>query len=242
MDEFILKNYSLITRMVEFTAAITGIFLLRKYKNKEVKHFIYFLVFVAICDLLSSYTRYVLDDRFLSFLIGTKIEKNHWWATLFWKIGAIVFYSYYYQNILITPLFKKVIKIAISLFLIFSTFYIIFHWQDFFIRFFPIISVLGAIIIILCTILYFFELLQSDNILTFYKSINFYISAAIFIWWLIITPIVFFDQYQAYIYNVYERDWDYIYLRRYIYLSCNVLMYGTFTFALIFCRPKTLES
>lgn len=242
MNEFLYNNYSLINRSLEFIAAITGIFLLRKYKTTEVTYFIYFLVFVALADFVSMYTRYVRDDRFLYFLIGTVIEKNHWWSTLFWKIGAIVFYSFYYQKILTSPISKKVLKIAASSFVSFSVIYIFLHWQEFFVRSFPAISVFGAIIIFLCTIMYFLEILQSDNILRFYKSINFYISTAIFIWWLIITPIVFFDKYQAYIYNVQERDWDYINLRSYIYLFSNILMYSTFTFALIYCRPKNLEN
>ena len=74
--------------------------------------------------------------------------------------------------------------------------------------------------------------------LIFYKSINFYISVAIFIWWFIITPIVFYDNYSAYKVGVYERDWAYIELRRYIYIFSNIFMYSTFVFALIFCEPE----
>lgn len=241
MDEFLFKNYSLITHVIEFIAALTGVILLNRFKNTEVRYFIYFLIFVTICDFVSIYTRYVKDDDFLYFLVGTAIEKNYWWSTLFWKIGAIVFYSFYYQKVLTNPLSKKAIQVAVTFFVLFSTTYIYIHWQDFFIRSFPIISVFGAIIILLCAILHFLELLQADNILTFYKSINFYISAAIFIWWLIITPIVFFDKYQTYVYNIHERDWDYIYLRCYIYLFSNILMYSTFTFSLIYCRPHLLH-
>lgn len=242
MLDFLFKYYSILTHLVEFVSAISGFFLLHKYKNSEVKYFIYFLIYIVICELLASYTRFVRDNGFLSFLEGTLIEKNHWWATLYWQMGAIVFFSYYYQKILRGLLFKKIIKIVTCVFLIFSTTYIIFNWQDFFIRFFPSITIFGAIIIFLCTMFYFFELLQSDNILTFYKSVNFYISATIFIWWLIITPIVFFDKYQTYILNVYEFDREYVVLRGYVYLVSNILMYSTFTFALIYCRPKTRKN
>ena len=112
------------------------------------------------------------------------------------------------------------------------------HWGAFFTSFFPIISVLGAIIIFLCTVFYFIETLESDNILSFYKSLNFYISAAIFIWWLIITPIVFYDNYTTYQIDIFQRDWDYIKIRRLIYLFANICMYLIFTFALIFCTPE----
>lgn len=55
-------------------------------------------------------------------------------------------------------------------------------------------------------------MLQSETILSFYKSINFYISSTILIWWLVITPLVFF---QIYFLNV---DWSFIILRWQIYL------------------------
>ena len=90
----------------------------------------------------------------------------------------------------------------------------------------------GALIILLCTIFYFIEILQSEKILIFYKSLNFYISAAIFIWWLIVTPIVFYDIYMS------NSDWNFIFLRWQIYLFANIIMYLTFTFALIWYKPE----
>ena len=98
--------------------------------------------------------------------------------------------------------------------------------------FFLILDILGSLIIFLCTVFYFFEILQSDNILTFYKLLNFYISTAIFIWWLIITPLVFYDIYNS------NYDWNFIFLKWQIYLFANIFMYSTFTFALIFCKPE----
>ncbi len=238
MEEFMLKNYLLITHSVEVMAALTGLFLLNKYKKTYHRFFVYFLLCLTICDFLGGYTRYVLPDRFLNFLIGTKLEKNHWWATLFWNIGAIMFLAFYFQKILKTKIFKDIIKFGSFIFLGISTVYIFFNWDKFFNTFFPIICVLGAVIIFLCSILYFLETLRSDKILTFYKSLNFYISTAIFIWWLIITPIVFYDVYFEYEIGSNNRDWNFMFLRRQIYLFANILMYSTFTFALIWCKPQ----
>ncbi len=237
MQEFLLKNYSLITHTVEAMAALAGVFLYKKYNKTTAKYFIYFLVFLTICDTLSMYTWLVFPNKPLSFLVGTIIEKNYWWSTLYWKLGAIMFFSFYYRYILKTKGFIDTIKYASIIFLTYSIIHILLNWNDFFDSFFPIISVLGAIIVLLCTVFYFIEILQSENILTFYKSLNFYISAAIFIWWLIITPIVFYDNYTSYEISVYERDWDYIKLRRMIYLFANIFMYSTFTFTLIWCKP-----
>ncbi|SFZ94272.1 hypothetical protein SAMN05428642_10438 [Flaviramulus basaltis] len=231
MEEFLIKNYTIITHSVEILSALTGLLLYRKYKLIAAKFFIWFLVYLSLCDFIGGYVNYIADNDIFSYLKDTVFSRNFWWTTLYWKIGAILFFVFYYNKILKTEVFKIVIKYCCYLFLVFSIIYIIFNWNDYFIRFFPIISVLGAIIIFICTVFYFVEMLQSDRTLTFYKSIDFYISVAIFIWWLIITPIVFYDIYGEY------RDINYIHLRRYIYLSANVIMYLTFTFALIFCKP-----
>ena len=238
MIDFLLDHYSFITHAVEFMAAITGIFYYKKYKNSVAKYFIFFLLFVAICDSLNFYTRYVRPNEALSFLIGTKFQKNHWFSTLYWDIGAIVFYAFYFYRILKKQIFKNIIKYSGYLFFVFSLYYIGLHWETFFYQFFTVFDVLGAIIICMCSVFYFIEILESDKILEFYKSINFYISAAIFIWWLIITPLTFYDVYYTYEIGNPNRDYNFYYLRRQFFLFSNILMYSTFTFALIWCRPE----
>ncbi|WP_034045028.1 hypothetical protein [Wocania ichthyoenteri] len=232
MEEFLLNNYGIITHSVEAMAAITGVFLFKLYKNTEVKYFIYFLVYLTICDFFGQYKNYV-DNGFLNFLKKTIFATNHWWSTSYWKVGAILFFVFYYSKILKTVQFKNIIKISGYAFFFFSVIYIALNWGKFFNTFFPIISILGAIIIFLCSVFYFIEVLQSDKILTFYKSINFYISFAIFIWWLIITPLVFYDIYHS------NDDWNFIFLKWQIYLFANIFMYSTFTFALIYCKPDS---
>ena len=193
------------------------------------------MVYLTVCDFLgSNYIKHINNDGLLKFLDDTVFERNFWWSTIFWKVGAILFFAFYYYKILESNVFKNVIKYSGYCFFIFSITYIIFNWDDYFIRFFPIISILGAFIIFLCTIFYFIEILQSDEILTFYKSLNFYISAAIFVWWLIITPLVFYDIYNS------HYDWNFIFLKWQIYLFANIVMYSTFTFALIWCRPQKI--
>ena len=232
MEEFLFQNRWIITSVVEITAALTGVILFRKFKFTNAKYFIYFLVYLSLGDFINTYSHYTESDEFFGFLKGTVLEENYWWSTLFWKIGAIVFFSFYYYKILKRKEFKTIVKYFGLIFLVFSIVYIVFHWDEYFIRFFPAISVFGACVIFVCTVLYFIEVLQSEKILTFYRLLNFYISFAIFIWWLIITPIVFYDIYML------NLDKTYIHLRKYIYLLANIVMYSTFIFALIWCRPQ----
>ncbi len=238
MDEFIKQNYGFIAHGVEFLAAVVGLIFYEKYRLTAVKYFILFLIYLSVCDFINLYTLFVKPDEILDFLEGTVFEKNYWWATSYWNIGAILFFSFFYNKILKGNGFKKFIKISTYIFLIFSLIYIALNKEEFFVRFFPIISILGAIIIFQCAVFYFIEILRSDKILTFYKSMNFYISLAIFIWWLIITPIVFYDVYYSYDIEKSFKDWDFVILRREIYLFSNIFMYLTYTFALIWCKPE----
>ncbi len=233
VNDFLLENYMMITHSVEAMAALTGVFLFIKYKNTVAKYFIFFLGYLTTCEFIGSYKDYIRNDGFLSFLKETSFVTNHWWFTLTWDIGAILFFAFYYNKILKKKQFRNIIKSSSLIFITFSVFYIVLNWNEFFNRFFPVISVLGAIIVFLCSVFYFIEVLQSDKILTFYKSINFYISFAIFIWWLIITPLIFYDIYHS------SGDWNFIFLKWQIYLFANIFMYSTFTFALIYCKPDS---
>ncbi|WP_246067716.1 hypothetical protein [Changchengzhania lutea] len=226
---------------MEFLAAVTGIFCYKKYKETAAKYFIYFLIIIAISDSLNYYTFYVRPNKALSFLIGTKFEKNHWWSTLYWDIGTILFYVFYFFKVLKKHLFKSIIKYSGFTFLMFSLVYIALNWDLFFVQFFTVLDVLGAIIIIMCSVFYFIEILISDKILEFYNSINFYISVTIFIWWLIITPLSFYNVYFTYNIETSFLDMDFVLLRKQIFLYSNIFMYLTFTFALIWCQPESEE-
>ncbi|MFD0835993.1 hypothetical protein ACFQ0I_09475 [Mariniflexile aquimaris] len=219
MKNFLLQNYLLLTYGVELLAALTGVMFYRKYKYSNAKYFIYFLVFIALAELASGYTNFIENDGVFSFLKGTVFEKNYWFGALYWSLGGILFYSYYFLKLLKSKSFVFVIKISRNFFLIFFIIYVLFNWNDYFIKPFPIIDILGAIIIFLSVIFYFIEILKSDVILTFYKSINFYIAVTIFVWWLIITPLVFFNVYYRHV------DWNFIFLKWQIYLFANIIMY-----------------
>ncbi len=91
-------------------AAITGLLLYKKYKLIAAKYFIYFLVYLSVCDFIGTYTYYIDDNGALSFLKGTLLEKNNWWTTLYWKMGAVLFFAFYYQKILKERLNQSIVR------------------------------------------------------------------------------------------------------------------------------------
>lgn len=231
MLDFISKNSPFIYLALEVLAAVTGIIYFKKYKNTKAKYFIYFLIYIVLIVSLGNYTYLVKDNGILDFLDGTLIEKNHWWFNLFWNILGVAFYGWYYLQILGNHLHIRMLKFSLIFFLVFSCFIIVLYWKEFFMTSFASINVLGALIILQCVFYYFLEILQSDKILTFYKSLNFYITCAILVLWLIQTPLVFFQSYFGVL------DMDYVNLRDYINLIIITFMYVSFTIGIIVSNP-----
>ncbi|HLV15181.1 MAG TPA: hypothetical protein VKY41_08375 [Xanthomarina sp.] len=237
MEAFFIQNYNLITRFFEILAVVTGLWYFKKYRETSAKYFIYFLVYAFLVDFIGAYPDHFNNFKFLNkfqtLIQGTKYQYNVWWFTLFWDIGAVLFFAFYYHNILKSTLFKNMVKMLSFLFIGYTVYYLMFHWNDLFIKTLPVICILGGVIILLCVILYFIEMLLSDKVITFYKSLNFYISVAIFIWWLIVTPIVFYDIYNS------TADWNFVFLKWQIYLFANIFMYSTFSVGLMVSNSES---
>jgi len=233
---FLLNNYFFITHFVEIMAALAGIYSYKKYKHTVVKYFIWFLVYIAVLELIGAYPRFLRDFEFLRevevYLKGTKFEKNHWWYTIFWGMGSPMFYSFYFQNLIKSKKNTRWLYYSTLVFFVFCMVIIASNWDIFFVASFPGISVFGAAIILMSIVFYFLEILQSDRILSFNNSINFYISTVLLIWFLVITPLVFYQIYYA------MADWSFIFLRWQIYLTLNIFMYSTFSIALLWCKPQ----
>jgi len=230
--EFINKHSTSLFFILEIIAAVTGVILFKKYRHSTAKYFIYFLIYVVGFVFIGKYSHYVRDNGFLNFLEGTLLEKNYWWFTIFWDIGGTVFFGWYYQKILTDKRSITILKKSLNIFLIVSLFEIVFTFPNFFKTSLTLVNIGGLIIILQCVFFYFIEMLKSDKVLYFYKSLGFYISCAILILGLIQTPLLFFEQY----YRIY--DMEYVHLRGFINLIGISFMYITYTVGLIVSNPN----
>lgn len=231
MFDFIYKYSTSIYLALEIIAAVTGIVLLNKYRHTAAKYFIYFLVYIVAIVVIGKYSYYVRDDGFLNFLEGTLFEKNYGWFNLFWSIGGTVFFAWYFQKILNGKKSKRLLKISLVVFLIISISEAVLTFPKFFNTSMPFIKLSSLMVILQCVFFYFLEVLQSDKILYFYKSIGFYICCSILFLWLIQTPLVFFEHY----FNTADKD--YIFLRNLINLIAISSMYIIYTVGLIVSNP-----
>lgn len=232
MDEFLKQNYFLLTYFVECLAAVTAIFYYRKYRGSVAKYFCYFLIYSFCIDLVGRYP-YYFNHLNIDYLIReTLIEKNYLFVTLFWFIGSTLFYLYFYYKILQNLLFKTILKYLTVLVIGIFVFELIFNREYLYNGYIPSIPTINCLSIFLAIMLYFIEILQTNQILHFYKSIYFYISCVLIIWWLITTPMIFYEIYFT------TADWNFVFLKWQVYLFANLFMYLSFTFALIFCKPE----
>ena len=92
MEKFLTDYYSFLISLFEIIAAVTGVFVYKKYAKTPVKYFIWILFGLAIVDFLGGYTVYLEKFDILhpirDFIKGTWLEKNNWFYTIFWKIGV----------------------------------------------------------------------------------------------------------------------------------------------------------
>lgn len=236
MTDFVSKYSTQLNDVVIIIAAVVGVLYFKKFKNTDARIFLYYLVYVAIVDFIGSYPSYVVEYEILEpvreMLANTPFKRNYWWFTVFWNIGSVMFMSYYYQKIIKSKVSIKIIRYSSVAFLIVASIFIFSNLDAFFNSQLKFVNILGALVILTCIALYFIEVLKSDKILVFYKSLNSIISAILLLWWLIITPLIFYEVYFS------QADTGYLLLRRYIYLFSNVFMYLSFAVAIIVCKPE----
>ncbi len=217
---------------VELVAVITGIISYKKYKGTTATFFIKIVIYLFFVELIGSYSLFYEEFEFLKPVYNSIFMQNYWWFTFTFDIITIILFSILFQKILKSPVFCKTLKGITILFIVFTLIYLILNRHLFFFQFFIPVQIFGGLIIIMCSVFYFIEILQNNQILKFYKSIYFYISISIFTWWIIITPLSFYDLYFK------NSDWKFIVLQWQIYLFANFFMYTTFTLGLIFSKPE----
>ncbi|MFD2823769.1 hypothetical protein ACFS5M_08815 [Lacinutrix iliipiscaria] len=232
MVEFLTSNFHFIVYSFEIIAALVGIILLPKYKNSFSKYFVYFLTYVVFVEVIGYTLAYYRNHELLIFIKNAGVSGSTWWYTIFWSIGSILFFMFYYHGVLKSQRNKAVIKGISAMFFVSAILYLIIYSSQVSRSFSPFLQITGACALLVCLVSYFTELLQSNLVLDFKRLLSFYISVAIFTWWLVITPLVFFE-----IYNTTD-DWDYANLKRLIFLFTNVFMYTCFTIGLIVSKPK----
>lgn len=231
MEEFLKNNYALLNKSIILIAVFFGFIFYRKYKGTAAIIFIKIVFTLFVIDLIGSYTRLYGVFDFFKPVSSSIFRKNYWWFTLTWDIGVITLFSILYQKIIENKNFKFILKIITLIYICFAIIFLLINYQGLFHKTFPLLQILGAIIILLCCSFYLFELMKSDSILNIQTNLYFYITVGIFMWWIILTPLSFYDLYFV------NADWNFIILKWQMYLFANFFMYTAFTIGLIVSKP-----
>ncbi|WP_142785798.1 hypothetical protein [Changchengzhania lutea] len=230
MLEFLTAHFHFIVYSFEIVSAIIGLLYYKKYKNTTTLIFIYFLLYTVFVELLGASLVYFQHTAIIQFLRSFGMRSMIWF-NVFWMFGSVLFLAYYYHAILKTKRYKQYVILLSAVFGMVFIGYVIFDFQTFLVAHSPIYQLLGAATITICITIYFIELLNSQDILIAFRSVSFYVSISIFFWWIIVTPAFLFDAYNT------VSDWDFVNLRRRIFLFANIFMYTCFIIGLIVSKP-----
>ncbi|QED36451.1 hypothetical protein FK178_01375 [Antarcticibacterium arcticum] len=231
--EYIVDNFLLIYLM-ELGAAIAGSIYLWKARvpQKGVRLFVYYLWLVVFVELIGLYPSYAYfnDYNKLGFIKDTLFERNYWWYNSYSVIKFLVLYVFFILQ-LNPPSRRRKLFVISALFILSFIIHLIFG-DTFFKAHSAYMSVTGTLFLMILILLYHFEILKSDRILKFYRSMPFYISIGILIWHVSITPVFIYNKYFT------LKSPDFIYFQMMFLRSINIFLYGILILGFIVCTFK----
>jgi hypothetical protein len=218
-----------INNLFELMAALAASYYFFKTKDLRIKPFIWLLWLIVIVETLGLYGFILLNNYDYDWFIWLKNSvfcENRWLFNIYTFL-SVVFLGLFFRNHLKDNKSKKTVIIIVVLSSIFSIGYFILS-KGFFTKSIPYDYVIQVFTIFIFVMLYFRELISSDEILMFYKSHIFYICTGLLLWNLCVTPLFLFDAY------FYEVNQGFIEFRRKYLLIANILLYSCYTFAFIY--------
>ena len=231
MIEYLLRHKGFVIICFEFISALVGSIIFIRTDKPLFKSFSFFLWFTFLVEVFGNYSNYIHSFSFLISLQNTDFSKNYWLYNFF-GIFQVFFYIFFYLKAVRTNFTIKILKWLLVFYFFSTGFILIIKHEDYFFRYINDNFYVGTFCVLICIFIYFYEILQSDKILIFYKSFVFYVSIGLLIWWLVFPPLIL---YYPYFNTAYP---EFIRLRNIILLSVNVFMYSCFIFGFIWDRQK----
>ena len=220
----------LLIQFFELIAFLTGLLYYQKNKSTPTFYLVWFLGITFFSEVFSWYA-YFVNNGFLHFLKGTSFETNYWWGNIY-SIISYLFYINYFKWYLSSKSSIVILNRFSVVFLIVSILEIIFS-GEFFLKFMPISSILGTLLVFLSIAFYYLELLKSDLILQVQKSLPFYVSVGALIFHLCTTPLFLYSSYYS-----NSIDPSFVSLYRQVIFGINYLLYSIYIAGFLICLRK----
>lgn len=220
--------------LLEILAAIAGIFYLKKVNSSfEEKVFVGFLWFSVSVEILNSYAAlaYFSDYTFLGFIKDTPFRNNYWLGNIQLLVSNVV-YVYFFGSLLRNKKTRRLLSI-LTVTMIIAVF-IDFFVSDFFNSYSRVSTIFGSLLVLLSILLFYLYLLTSEKLLNLQYYLPIYISVALLIYTLCISPLDFLSNY----FKTSTGNQLFVSFKVYTLFILNILLYLTYTFAFILCSRK----
>ncbi len=236
MNDFLIEHKSLISKLFGLLTAISGSWYLHQTKNEKIRIFIHYLWLTVVVETLGGYTKVLQNNYDYSWFVALKNSifcRNSWLYNIynFLSIGLL---GIYYSDLLISKSFKIIVRSVFLIYCVFTLGYYMFS-DAFFTMGLPFEDILATVIITIYVICYFIELIRSEYILQYYKMPSFYISVALLLWHLSVTPLFIFNSYFRAV------NTEFVTFRTLFLFYINIFTYICLTFGFLYSLHKSKQ-
>ncbi|REE07878.1 hypothetical protein DFQ09_11072 [Winogradskyella pacifica] len=223
-----MDNYDVLFHYFELAAALAGSYYWLKTKEDAVRPFVWYLWMTVFIETVSMYTYLYsyFDTPLINWIESSIISSNTWLYNIYDFISLILIGMFMIRNTN-KDFSHRIIKIIVLIGSVLKVIYFSIS-GDFFIMSLPYNLAVQTFALFIMFLLYLRELIQSEQILNFYKSHVFYISLGITLWYICLTPLFIFDSY----YNAVNEN--FIVFRGLFLDTFNILLYSCYTFAFLY--------
>lgn len=209
----------MVTIVIETAACITGFTYLKKWKGSFMKAFPFYLLVIVILEV---YGNYLIKDNHVN-------EAYYTWFVMPLEFGFFIwlYYMYFKQTrFKIFPIAGGILYAAACILSLALVKYVDNYWQ------LPISYMIGIIVLLGLSIIFFVHLFNGDNILYFRSNIFFWVSIGLLVFYLISSPFYVFRE------SLYKNYKEIFWLYYYIQFFANYLMYILFSIGFIWGKPQ----
>ena len=209
----------------ELIAAIIGTIYFYKYKHTPLKYLLYLLWYITCTEFFSLYAN---ENEVLIYIGKSGQKYNLWMFNLLEIITFLTFFYIYFKSIKNLS-YKLWIKIFMISYIIIS----IINWsilQNFILEWSELPYIIGSFFIIGTILFYFVELLRSEKILLFHRTLLFWVSVGLLLFFAGTLPFTIKMNGYALIPKIHK-----LFLIMYI---LAIAMYLIFTFGFIWSKKE----
>jgi len=227
----------LIIHIVELLAALAGSYYWLKTKDQTIRPFVWYLWFVVFIETIGMYTYLYdyVDNPIINWLEHSFMRRNTWLYNIYDLVSLLLIWMFMKRNIKVS-FSHKVINITVFLCIGIIILYFFFS-GNFFVTTIDYAFAIATFAIFTMALIYLWELVRSDQILSFYKDHVFYIIIAMVLFYICITPMLLFQEYYL------EINKSFIQFRELLLTISNIILYSCYIFAFFYSlhHKKKLE-